>query len=258
MIESGVRAHRRSAPVTAPSSGGEWPGTATLRVLAGFELECGGDCVAVPPNVERVLAFLAIRGRPQARSTVASALWMDSPRERAAANLRTALWKARNILGDGIECPSNHLRLASWVTVDLHRLLTWSRVLAEREDCVDDVRDELEVLDGDLLPDWDEEWVMFERERVRQLRIHALEALCRRLVEAGRPAEAIDAGLAAVAAEPLRESAQRVLIEAHLSEHNACEARAQYERYRGALWEALAIEPSSALRATVGLPTNRH
>ena len=41
-----------------------------------------------------------------------------------------------------------------------------------------------------------------ERERFHQLRLHALEALCDRLTTAGRYGEAIDAGLAAVTAEP--------------------------------------------------------
>ena len=62
-------------------------------------------------------------------------------------------------------------------------------------------------LRGDLLPDWDEDWIQFERERLRQLRVHALEALCRRLSECGRHEEAVDAGQATMAAEPLREAA---------------------------------------------------
>jgi hypothetical protein len=30
---------------------------------------------------------------------------------------------------------------------------------------------------ADLLPAWDEDWVLIERERIRQLRTHALNAL---------------------------------------------------------------------------------
>ena len=58
---------------------------------------------------------------------------------------------------------------------------------------------------GQLLPDWYDDWVAVERERLRELRAHALEALCHRLTAAGRFGEATEAGLAVVRDEPLRE-----------------------------------------------------
>jgi DNA-binding SARP family transcriptional activator len=104
--------------------------------------------------------------------------------------------------------------------------------------------DAVDELANDLLPDWDEDWLQDERERLRQLRVHALEALCIRLRTGGRDAEAVCAGQAAVAAEPLRESAQRQLITAHLAEGNVSEARRQFEIYRRLLWENLQLSPS--------------
>jgi DNA-binding SARP family transcriptional activator len=91
--------------------------------------------------------------------------------------------------------------------------------------------------------------VLLERERFHQLRLHALEALCDRLTTAGRYGEAIDAGLAAVTAEPLRESAHRVLIKAHLAEGNQGEADRQYQLCRRLLRDELGVDPSNALRA---------
>ena len=73
---------------------------------------------------------------------------------------------------------------------------------------------------GELLPHWYDDWVVIERERFRQLRLHALDALCESLAAAGRYAAAVEAGRASVAAEPLRESAHRLLIQAHLAEGN--------------------------------------
>jgi DNA-binding SARP family transcriptional activator len=230
-----------------------------LRVMRGFELTVGGSLVALPSNVERVIAFLTVRNRPQHRLTIASTLWMDTTEDRAAANLRTALWKARQSIGDGLVTKGSYVTVAPEIEVDLHqvvgqvqRLIDDSGVLLAEDSNPDD-------LGGDLLPEWDEDWILFERERFRQLRIHALEALCRRLSAAGRASEAIDAGLTAVAAEPLRESAQQVLILAHLDEGNVSEARRQYDQYRDLLWEALGVEPSQTLRTLVGSssPANR-
>ena len=93
--------------------------------------------------------------------------------------------------------------------------------------------------------------MVLERERFRQLRLHALEALCRRLTQAGRFGAAVQAGLAAVAGEPLRESAHRTLIQAHLAEGNPGEAVRQYHLYRRLLAGEFAIEPSAAIRELV-------
>ena len=52
------------------------------------------------------------------------------------------------------------------------------------------------------------------------LRLHALETASTLLTEQGRMAEAAQAALAAVQAEPLRESAARALVKVHLAEGN--------------------------------------
>lgn len=231
-----------------------------LRVLSGFELHVHGVLTALPPNAQRVLGLLAVRRRPLPRPSVASTLWMDTTDDRAAANLRTALWKARQVSGDFLAVQGNLIALSPQVEVDLddvveltHRLLDDGEVRPEDRDPG--------LLTGELLPGWDEDWILFERERLRQLCIHGLEAMCRKLSEAGHDGLAVDAGLAAVAAEPLRESAQRALVAAHLREGNVSEARRQYLSYRELLWDELGIEPSESLRTLVGLagsnPSNR-
>jgi DNA-binding SARP family transcriptional activator len=101
----------------------------------------------------------------------------------------------------------------------------------------------------ELLPGWYDDWVIFERERFRQLRLHALEAMARRWSGQGRHAEAVDAAQAAIAVEPLRESAHRVLIEVHLDEGNPSEARRQFELYAAVVRRELAATPSDSLRA---------
>jgi DNA-binding SARP family transcriptional activator len=104
---------------------------------------------------------------------------------------------------------------------------------------------------GEILPDWYDDWLVIERERFRQLRVHALERLCDRLTAAGRFAEAVDAGLAAVESEPLRESAHRALIRTHLAEGNACEALRQYRAFRELLRRELGLRPSELMEALV-------
>ena len=88
--------------------------------------------------------------------------------------------------------------------------------------------------------------MILERERFRQLRIDALETLCSELSAAGHYADATEAGLAAVVAEPLREQAHRVLIAAHLAAGNPGEALRQYRILRELLARELGVAPSPA------------
>ena len=215
-----------------------------LSLLGGFELSCAGHDVAVSRSGQRLLALLALQARPLERLWVAGTLWIDATEERAGASLRSALWRLPQPGGTAmVEASTTHRRLAGDVAVDVDELAA----RAER----DDPDLEPSVLARDLLPDWYEDWVVLERERLRQLRLHALEALCRRLTQAGRFGAAVQAGLAAVAGEPLRESAHRTLIQAHLAEGNPGEAVRQYHLYRRLLAGELAIEPSAAIRELV-------
>ena len=86
-----------------------------------------------------------------------------------------------------------------------------------------------------------------ERERYRQLRLHALDKLCLLHAEAGRFALAIIAGLASVSSDPTRESAHRALMRAHLLEGNPSEAVRQYHRYMHVARTELGIGASPQL-----------
>lgn len=219
---------------------------AELRLLEGFELRVDGQLACIPPHSQRVLAFLAVQERPRLRRNVAFSLWADTTEDRARASLRTALWKINRY--GVLVARGAYLELHPALEVDLHRLLAQARCLVNGDGTVTAPDVVPSALVGDLLPDWDEDWLLFERERLRQLRMHALEALAVRLSAVGRHAEAIDAAQAAVAAEPLRESAQTTLIRAHLTEGNPSEARRQYGLYRALLAESLGRAPGEQLQ----------
>ncbi len=118
----------------------------------------------------------------------------------------------------------------------------------------DDVgTDAIELLSNDLLPGWLDEWVVSEAEEWRQLRLHALEALADRLIAASRFSDAAGAAMAAVKAEPLRESAHAALIRVHLAESNQSEALRQFERYRSLLRSELGIEPTARISELIDI-----
>lgn len=240
-----------AAPQKAPprSSASASDKAADLSLLKGFQLRLDGEAVELPLSAQRLIAFLAIHNRPLQRSFVAGNLWLESSDVRAAANLRSALWRLHQHGRHLVDTRGGRLALAPHVRIDLNDIADQARQVLQASDIqpkpAADSGNYFELsLSGELLPDWYEDWILVERERFRQLRMHALETLCEQLTQAGKHAHAIEVGLAAVAAEPLRESAHRALIRCHLAEGNPTEALRQFRRYERVLDQELGVRPS--------------
>jgi DNA-binding SARP family transcriptional activator len=223
-----------------------------LGLLGGFNLRVEAEDVPLPMNAQRLVCFLALHDQPLLRTFVSGSLWGDSTDLHAGGSLRSALWRLRRATYPVVEMTSDHIALAPTVAVDLREgQVLAHRLLDPSTDLDDIVEMNEEVLSTDLLPDWTEDWVLMERESYHQLRLRALEALCRRLTASGRVGQAVQAGLAAVSGEPLRESARRALIEAHLAENNVAAALREYDAFRQLLHDELGLDPSEDMQALV-------
>jgi DNA-binding SARP family transcriptional activator len=235
----------------------QWREPVCLALLGGFAVSCGGDSINLPVSTQRLVAYLALHEHRLTRSHVAATLWPDSTEPHSAACLRSALWRLRELRLLLISATTTHLQLAPGVHVDVRDVGTRARrlVFEERQPEAEDLS--LIAAADDLLPDMYDDWVEFTRERLRQLRMHALERICTCLADSGRFGQSVEAGLAAVQCDPLRESARRVLIRAYLAEGNAMDALRQYHAYRQLLHAELAVEPSPELEGLVGPLRNR-
>jgi DNA-binding SARP family transcriptional activator len=223
-----------------------------LGLVNGFELSSDLQPVWLPLNCQRLIAFLALQDRPIQRAYVAGTMWPEASEMRAAANLRSSLWRVNRLNCRVIEAIGPLLRLASNVAVDFRKISKLVRRVLEGAINLTEADLGSIAAAGELLPDWyDADWVLVERERFRQLRLHALELLSQGLVEAGKFAQAVQASLAAVHAEPLRESASRALIRAHLAEGNRVEALRQYSAYRRLLRSELGLSPTPQMEQLV-------
>lgn len=234
-----------------------------LSLLHGFILQVHGTPVPLIWSAQRLVAFLALMDWPPSRAYVAGTLWPDTTLARASANLRSSLWRVQRACGRLVVASAQHISLAPDVVIDVRNAIACARRLLDPTAPCEDILTVgmLSALSVDLLPDWYDDWVVAHREQYHQLRLHALEAMCERLTAVGRHSEAVEAGLAAVRAEPLRESAQQALVKAHLAEGNRFEAVRQYNRCRYLLQSELGLEPSFGLRALVpgqfGQPISR-
>jgi DNA-binding SARP family transcriptional activator len=205
-----------------------------LRLLGDFRLRHGGTTVGLTPRAEHLLAFLALRDDLR-RTAVSAQLWPDLDEAQARGCLRSTLWRLPRPEGVPLVATSgDRLYLTTLVQVDITEL-----------------RDQLDqwppgeappvtscVLSWDLLPSWYDDWLLIDRERQRQIRLHALERMSAWYVSAERFDSAIEAALQAIAGDPLRESAHRCLIRAHLAEGNVSEARRQVHSYAALLADA--------------------
>lgn len=221
---------------------------AMLQLLDGFAVRSHQVTVELPLAVQRLVALLALRG-PSHRALVAGTLWPDVVESQALASLRTSVWRVGRVVPGMIQRDSSRVGLAPDVDVDVRAQETfacWVRTRGAEDP--QSTRAGLDVLrPGPLLPGWYDDWVIFERERMNQIRLHGLEAAARTLVRHGDLGPALDLALEAVRADPLRESAHAVLITVYLAEGNVADAVHQYDVFSQYLWRDLGLVPSAAL-----------
>jgi DNA-binding SARP family transcriptional activator len=226
-----------------------------ISLLGGFQLETDDEpALILPEGSQRLLAFLALKGRLIQRQTVAGTLWPVASEAHASSSLRSALARLRGEARTSVAATARDLGLSEDITVDLwdarelaHRLLAPT---AASPSAVPGP-EAIPALSAELLPDWYDEWALVEAEDWRQLRLHALEVLADRLTARRRYGDAAAAALAAVRAEPLRESPRAALIRVHIAEGNPTEALREFARYGELLMLELGVEPTERLRALV-------
>jgi DNA-binding SARP family transcriptional activator len=227
---------------------------AELSLFGAFRLAIDGHPIDVPQGSQRVLAYVGTAGGLAPRKQVQSQLWPGRDGARSSANLRSAVWRIPPEARWVVELRADSVHLGDGVRCDVSDAT--DRYAGDPDSELPSPLD-LTPLLHDLLPAWYEDWVLVERERLRLVRMDLLERLAVTLTEKGRTAEALEAALAAVLAEPLREVAQRALVKVHLAQGNTVEALDQYERYRRQLHEALGIEPSPSFRRLLADATER-
>lgn len=221
----------------------------TLQILGTFRVIERGEFRTCAPSVQRVVAFLAVRGDSVSRETVAGTLWPETSPARAAARLRTTLWRTGEDVPDLVESGGDQLKLGDSWSVDYHTARRIGRELASgsyvgqpEKSCVDLYR-------KDLLPGWYEEWLEAERDLYREIRVHALEALATTLIGQDRAYLGILCCLESIAIDPFRDSTHVLLAKAYRAEGNDAAALRHLDEYREMIWRELGVRPGSALSA---------
>lgn len=191
----------------------------------------------------RSIAYLAVKGPVAQRALMSVELWPGALESRARANLRRAIWQT----------PDGWVQAGTWeVQLAAEIDLAEARTAADRAmQLLPLDAHEIDLLSQDLLPGWYDEWLLGEQDSYHLMRLQALEQSCRVATGLRQFGLATRAGLAAVCAEPLRESAVSALVDAHLREGNTYEAVRRFRTYRELLRQELGASPSKELSALV-------
>ena len=227
-----------------------------------------------PPRLERdgapiplgrskalgLLAYLATTGQPQSRDALLALLWPEFGEADARNNLRRELSQLRGLLGEAVlESDRRQVRWASapdrWVdspalaaAIAAARLHGHTEQLCDR--CATALSDVVglagdEFLAGYNLPDsaMFEEWLLFQREELRQQLGWALGRLARWHDEHGALDRALVLARRWQALDTLHEPPRRALMRLYARDGQLAAALRQYEEGARLLAAELGVEP---------------
>lgn len=221
-----------------------------VGVLDAFNCSAGRVPVQMPPSAQHLIAFLAVTGHGVTRRALACKLWPDSDEARGLARLRNLIWKIGGIEPKLVVAGEQDVQLHPIVRVDLNE----ARQLATRLLATDGAQPPTvpyRLLENDLLPAWDVEWLAVERSAHKVLRLRALEVVARRRLDESSFYEAEQACRSVILAEPFRESAWLLLAEIHLAEGNVGLALTELDRFAELLKSEIGIDPNPEIREMI-------
>jgi predicted ATPase/DNA-binding SARP family transcriptional activator len=226
-----------------------------LFILGPLQIQLGEEDLGkrVSAKGRALLAYLVLTGRAHTRSALAGLFWGESPEKDARRNLRVELSKLRRVVGEVVTATHETLAVdqdALWLdAAEFERLVI-------TPDSPETVRQALALYRGDLLDDLlvrdaplFEEWVLLERERLRQLAIGGLEQLVRWGIEQENFSNAIQDVRRLLLLDPWLESAHRNLMWMLARTGDRSGALAQYEACRQTLAQELGVEPAREITA---------
>ena len=221
-------------------------GELKLDMLGTWRLRRNGAALHVATRQQRLIAALALKG-PHLRSYLVGLLWPEYPDSKALESLRVSVHLISRQVPGLLVNEGRMLSLRDRVDVDLQRVRLQIRALGQGEYGPGTTSLLHDLRDAQLLPGWYEDWVMIEQTRLQQERLRAFTDISTASLALGDMGTAEAAAEAALAVEPLYETAVTLLIRAEMGQGNPAAALRAYERYRRQLKEDMGLPPSKSV-----------
>ncbi len=233
-----------------------------IRLLGDFSLIYADRQVTAlnAMRLQSLLAYLVLhRDIPQPRQHLAFLFWSDTTEAQARNNLRQLLYQLRQVFPPVDRFLSADTHMLHWQPViPFHcDVVDFEEALA-RADAARQVNDQpalqaaLEQADslyrGDLLPGCYDEWILPERERLRQRHLQALEQLLRLFEAQGDIVTAIGYARRLLTLDPLSEDLYRRLMHLHTLNNDRASALHVYHTCVLTLQREMGVDPAPATR----------
>jgi DNA-binding SARP family transcriptional activator len=248
-----------------------------LSLLGTPQILSSGDTLSgfVSSKAQALLYYLAVTGRPHSRQMLLDLFWDKMRETDAAANLRTVLSNLRRLVGEHLTITRQTVTFnrdqAYWLDVDIFEAQAHNakQGISDHEEAT--LQAAIDLYSGDFLegfylrdaPNF-EEWVLRQRERLRQLALQALYNLATYDMACGRYAEAMACTVRLLDLDPWHEDGhcQMMLLLAYNGQRRG--ALGQYETCRNALDRELGMKPApqttdlyhQILDGTIAVPTS--
>jgi DNA-binding SARP family transcriptional activator len=225
-----------------------------VRVTDGLQIQLlgefcltynGGRVTAVhSPRLRALLAYLIVhRGAPQPRQHLAFMFWPDSSEEQARTNLRNLVHLLRQALPHSDCCLRCEGQVLLW---EPHVPYALDTVEFERAMEAGEYARAVALYSGDLLPECYGDWIMPERERLRQMYLLALEHQAQVSEEAREFEAALALAQQLLREDPLCESHCRRVLRLQMLGGNRAAALRTYHAFATALRREVGVDPSPA------------
>jgi predicted ATPase/DNA-binding SARP family transcriptional activator len=233
--------------------------TLKIFLLGAFSVKLGEKVLLPASNSARsLLAYLFFyRHQTHSRTVLAGSFWPDLPEERARRALSQALWHIRNCLPGIVETTGQEIYLLEghysfWIDTEI-----FERQTSDSDIARDQLLRTIDLYRGDLLEGNYENWILLERERLKELYFTALENLIQSEKAEGNYQNALNLGLRLTKADPLRESAYREVLRLYYLLNRPEAALQQYALCKKILQDELGVEPESETTALAQEIANR-
>lgn len=239
--------------------------TLEISLFGSVQVHRNGHEVKLTRISQTLLAYLMLyRHRPHHRDTLANLLWGDRSEDRARSCLSTALWRLRRVLEEEasgeaylITTPTGEIQFnpesACWLDVavfegQVNRTVTtspYALTAAEAEE----LWKALHLYTGELMEGFYDDWVVWERERLRLLYVRGLMCLMRYYKHHGAYEESLLCGRRILHLDPLREEVHREMMRLYMESGQRALAARQYEICREVLTTELNVAPMPETQA---------